>query len=216
MFRKIILYSFIGIILIVAGIFIYKQINIRIIDTNASLEMLTLSEMEERSDIIIKGSFIRNKDQVLQYTAEDTDMPMYWETITELEVTDIFKTDGSIKSGGTIVVVEPYAIWRTLKGAFMLTTEGYLPISKNKEYILFLVDWNGRYQIVGHTQGKHVIHLSGKILTEELLEIEDMGWYYPQLHEEVLNKYNKESKEKVEEESSEEKDTELDNSYEDE
>lgn len=187
MFIKKALYIFICIILVAISLLAYTQVNIRIAETKADFERYTLNEIENISKIIIKGSLGKKSEQII-LDGEDG-QPVYWETATEVVVEQIFKSNHDIRTGDSIIVVEPYAIWRSPGGAFMLVTEGYRPLSKNNEYILFLVRWDDRYQIVGVTQGKHVIHRATEPLTSDLLEIGDVDLHYFQLHEEVIKKY---------------------------
>ncbi len=178
---------FFCIALVAISVLAYKQVNIRIVETKADFERYTLNEIENISKVIIKGSLGGESEQTI-LDGEDG-QPVYWETATEILVNQTFKSDNNIRVGDSIIVVEPYAIWRNPGGAFMLATEGYRPLSKNNEYVLFLVDWDDRYQIVGVTQGKHVIHRANEPLTSDLIEVGDVDLHYFQLHEEVVKNY---------------------------
>lgn len=95
----------------------------------------SLEEIEEKSDLIIKAKMngmieVGNYDNNYDINARITS------TLSEIEVTEVFKGDLSV--GDRTVVTELFY----LMGGQVTTIEHYVPMEQDEEYLLFLTNWD--------------------------------------------------------------------------
>lgn len=168
--------------------------------TEADYYLYEFEEIEERADLIVKGTKSETERQFIEY--DHGGGPLSWYTVSKMDLVDVYKGD----TEETFTIIEPFATDTNLDGRTIYSLGDYLPIEEDDQYILFLrlitdeetaeafsIDLTSEklYEIVGHYQGQHplaeninassVQHVQGYFPYEED--------HYVQLHEKVIEKY---------------------------
>lgn len=197
--KKVILYVSILCFVFVISFFGYKHSVPQELRLDGKLKLYTLEELEKTSTIIVKASL---KEKVSTDIVFDNEkVPYDYRTFSNLEIDEIYENnDTSLKIGDKIKVVEWYANWRDLSGAYtIISSEQYIPLKSNMEYVLFLYQEPGKeyYEIIGVHQGKYTFDnyiaqenesSLGKLST---LEIQEYDEYYINNFKLVYDKYIK-------------------------
>ncbi|MBM7836795.1 hypothetical protein JOC54_000026 [Alkalihalobacillus xiaoxiensis] len=180
--------------LVIGGMVLYSWLNPAVVATEADYHLYGFEEMEERADLIVKGTKSGVERQFIDY--DHGGGPLSWYTVSDIDLVDVYKGNAE----ESFAIVEPFATDTNLAGRTIYSLGGYVPIEEGEQYILFLrliadvetadafsIDLTSEklYEIVGHYQGQHL--LSDIQYTEGELPYEDD--HYVLLHEKVLEKY---------------------------
>ncbi|WP_044022216.1 hypothetical protein [Bacillus sp. SG-1] len=151
----------------------------------------SLEELENNSDLIVKGKLY----------GEPTIQNIYQNGVhidsvgkTEIKINDIFK--GQVSEGTIIIVYEPGFV----RDNILETMEGYVPMNKRGNYLLFLQENpKGEYVVMGVNQGKYDLSITKKATTytsiskEKLEKVDYVGESpnrFNKMKNEVFEKYN--------------------------
>lgn len=158
----------------------------------------TEKALNERADLIVVGSTRQDfleRNHVTVYTSPEPGITGSLEdfyTITSIDVNEVLKSDPdrSIEEGSQIDVVEPIVFMEENGREFILTTEDYVEIQKNVDYIIYLAkNTYGEYGVINMNSGKFS-------LEEESLSLmiangqENDSDEYLEIREEVFERYN--------------------------
>lgn len=157
----------------------------------------SLEDIEEKSELIVKAKMngmieVGNYDNIYDINARITS------TLSEIEVTEVFKGDLSV--GDRTVVTELFY----LMGGQVTTVEHYVPMEQDEEYLLFLTNWDDESWAINymgfgkyHFEKESVNHSIQNYQTmKEVRNFQFMSEYeeevtlFDTLYEEVHDKYN--------------------------
>lgn len=154
-----------------------------------------LDELEGSSEVIVKGSFTGSRK------IDEDESLIGPSTVSEFKVNKIYK--GNVDTD-LISVLEPYEI---VKKDF-INIEGYIPMDKDAEYLLFLrghdTDYGKQYSIISISFGKYnlsnnktiQVHQKSIDYLDEVLESDFVTDSkaecdrYNNIKKEIVNKYN--------------------------
>lgn len=142
----------------------------------------SFEEMEESSDVIVKG--IRQSGEEAVLTTVNGDMASGY-TLSEFEITDVFKdTSGTLESGNIITILENEVYNEAENEVYHI--DGYNMMVEGKEYLLFLkkstLDGSEYYVSRGVNCGTVSLQEDGRTvqrLTREGKEGTDFSYYEP-------------------------------------
>ncbi|GBF73429.1 hypothetical protein PA598K_01718 [Paenibacillus sp. 598K] len=111
-------------------------------------------ELAKMVDLVVLATATGNSENI-RYTVDG--FPEGY-TLSEIHISEILENRNGVELSDTITVVEPTYLFRNgiELGETRYTIEGYTPLVKSAEYILFL-EWNeyrGVYEIYSADQGK--------------------------------------------------------------
>lgn len=135
----------------------------------------TLSELEERSELILKATAISAGPNTHLDKRDCI-------TLTTIRIDEVIVSDGSLKNGDETILIEYYRIEEDpyeKNKINIFSSNGSMPMRKNQQYLLFLKKPSqtyGDYAIVAAYQGKYPIaektlSLNASDLTEDDLEL---------------------------------------------
>ncbi|MGM0847322.1 MAG: hypothetical protein ACQEUT_20480 [Bacillota bacterium] len=149
----------------------------------------SLEELETDSDLIVKGQLVGEPSIQKEY---QNGVHIYSVRKSEVMIEEVFK--GQVSEGETIIVYEPGFV----QGDILDTIEGYVPMYKSGNYLLFLSEHPGGEFVVLGDQGKYNLNIKEKVkkyteVTIEQLEkidyIGDSHNRFNQMKDKVLEKY---------------------------
>ncbi|WP_421385353.1 hypothetical protein ACOJQI_11515 [Bacillus salacetis] len=151
----------------------------------------SLEELETDSGLIIKGQLHGEPSIQKEYQNE---VHIYSVRRSEVMIEEVFK--GQVSEGETIIMYEPGYVQNDI----LETIEGYVPMSKSGNYILFLrKNPNGEFVVMGADQGKYNLKIKEKakrnneVTIEQLEKVDYIGdnpKRFNKLKDEVIEKYN--------------------------
>ena len=164
--KKIILISLGAVFTLVLGYFIYNSLSTELIniDSEQSIVIRDLSQLELESDLIVKAKVIGKSEQKLIYSEEIGDV-VYGYNITPIEIEKVYSGD-DVNLGDIINIVEEYYTGHYPNGKkYIWAIENYNPAKKGNQYIFFLKkcsdldeDTKGMYFPLGVEKGKYLIN----------------------------------------------------------
>lgn len=170
-----------GLLLALGGVLTYKHLNPRLVSTSDISHLYTVDDLVEASDLIVRVHLRENVSQVLE--KDDQGLPYNYYTFSTIQVLHRYRGT----SGDTLSIVEPYAVWRQIDGAQILSTGGYVPLKRNDTYLIFLAKSKQHpksYEVVGHLQGRFVVTSSREA------DPDPVGAdHYKKLREDVMRRF---------------------------
>lgn len=185
------------IVLLGVGVFFgYKHLHTQELRPEADYQNYSLSEMESLATVIVEADWDRETDSVVTLDEKDK-YPLDTRTFSNIKVKKVFKGDDLVKEGDELPVLEYYAQWRDLAGAYAkFPNELYKPLTAGKSYLLFLYqspdEPSSTFEIIGNHQGKYVFPSNDNpmtTLTINELDIAENNEHYTALYQEVSQKY---------------------------
>lgn len=187
-FKKTLAVALVGVAISATG-YIYSESQIKVIETTAlSVTHKDLSELEDRSELIVTGQPLKSENYVV------TDEEGFVEEgfmITNFKIDGVYsnKSAKQLKDGDIIKVAEPvYTIdngWKPGQTQFVI--EDYKPMQQSDRYILVLkpdVKYPDLNVIVGVKEGQYSLNND----TANGLTISEGG--VRNFKEELINKYS--------------------------
>lgn len=130
-------------------------------------------EMNADADLIViassNDSFL-NREHVATYTPAEGELSESLEdfyTKNTIKIKDILKSEegSDIKIGSEIDVIEPVAIVETGEGKQILTTENYLEMEEDTDYIIYLKrNTYGEYGVINMNNGRFNLESEDQIV----------------------------------------------------
>jgi molybdopterin converting factor small subunit len=181
-----------SLLVFIGGFIGFNQLHPQILHSDADFPIISFEQLENQSHLIVKVVLIGKDSDEIRLSKENA--PIDWKTFTNVRVTEVYKdTTGKLKSGDTVKVIEKYAKWRDVRGAYEIYDENYVPIRPGKEYILYLYKSNkyNAYEIHSQFQGKYLVaNLNPVQLTDQELEVKEVDEKYIDKYKKVMEKYN--------------------------
>ncbi|APO44606.1 hypothetical protein BS614_11755 [Paenibacillus xylanexedens] len=174
----------------------YKHLNAQEIRPDADYHNYALSEIESLATVIVEADWEEETNSIVELDQKDK-YPLDTRTFSNIKVKKVYK--GAVKEGEELNVVEYYAKWRDVAGAYVkYPNELYQPLTSGKNYLLFLYqspeEPSGSYEIIGNHQGKYVYPESQSnmsIQSTSDLDIAEKDEHYSALYNDVSEKYFK-------------------------
>ncbi|MEK4525338.1 hypothetical protein NST38_08060 [Paenibacillus sp. FSL H8-0104] len=174
----------------------YKHLNAQELRPDADYHNYALSEIESLATVIVEADWEEETNSIVELDQKDK-YPLDTRTFSNIKVKKVYK--GAVKEGEELNVVEYYAKWRDVAGAYVkYPNELYQPLTSDKNYLLFLYqspeEPSGSYEIIGNHQGKYVYPESQSnmsIQSTSDLDIAEKDEHYSALYNEVSEKYFK-------------------------
>ncbi|KAA8785439.1 hypothetical protein EC604_16475 [Paenibacillus amylolyticus] len=174
----------------------YKHLNAQELRPDADYHNYSLSEIESLATVIVEADWEEETNSIVKLDQKDK-YPLETRTFSNIKVKKVYK--GEVKEGQELNVVEYYAKWRDVAGAYVkYPNELYQPLKSDKNYLLFLYqspeEPSGSYEIIGNHQGKYVYpetQSNMSIQSTSDLDIAEKDEHYSALYNEVSEKYFK-------------------------
>ncbi|SDX80014.1 hypothetical protein [Paenibacillus sp. CF384] len=175
----------------------YRHFHTQELRVDGKEKLYSLNELEQMATLIVRGTLSEKVSTDIVFDNEK--VPSEFKTYSTFVVQKVYKPKNtSVINKDKIKVVEWYADWRDISGAYRIVgNEVYIPLKDNKEYVLFLYNEPGKdyYEIIGLQQGKYNFDKAkvkdGSVLTDDLaaLEINERDPYYEEKYKQVFEKY---------------------------